>query len=83
MNPSPFSEGLNLNISETDNTLDLDLAKEVAPYFRLKSGQAKSIIGDVITAVKGWRTEARAVGIRNEEQDRIAPAFEIAERQHA
>lgn len=36
MNPDPYGAGLKLNISETDNAQDLDLALSVAPVFRLK-----------------------------------------------
>jgi serine/threonine-protein kinase HipA len=33
--PIRYGQGLKLNISETDNALDLDLGREIAPYFRL------------------------------------------------
>ena len=37
MNPVPYAKGLNLNISEHSNALDLDLVIDVAPYFRIKT----------------------------------------------
>jgi len=44
INPNENGSGLKLNISETDNALELDLALEVAPYFRLKNEKAKQIV---------------------------------------
>jgi serine/threonine-protein kinase HipA len=79
MNPDPFGDGLNLNISESDNAQDLDLARRVAKYFRVTDGRAKEIIGEVTRAVRGWRAVAAEVGIPREELDRLAPAFRVAE----
>ncbi len=47
MNPVPGSLGLSLNIDESDNALDLELARSVAPYFRIRDAQAKQIIARV------------------------------------
>jgi serine/threonine-protein kinase HipA len=52
LNPIRYGQGLKLNISETDNALDLDLAREVAPYFRLTAAQAESVLAQVVTAVQ-------------------------------
>lgn len=35
MNPVPESQGLKLNVSEDYDTMDLDLARSVALYFRV------------------------------------------------
>jgi serine/threonine-protein kinase HipA len=35
INPVYYGTGLTLNVSETDNSLDFELAREVAKYFRL------------------------------------------------
>lgn len=75
MNPIASGEGLKLNISESDNAQDLNLAKEVAEYFRVKSDRANEIITEVIGAVKNWQNEATAIGISTSEQDRMARAF--------
>lgn len=40
MNPSATGEGLTLNISRDDNAQDLDLARSVAPIFRIGEGRA-------------------------------------------
>jgi len=44
VNPVPESQGLKLNISEADNALDLELARSVAPYFRVGLKAANGII---------------------------------------
>ena len=77
MNPIASGEGLKLNISESDNAQDLNLAKEVAEYFRIKPDRANEIISEVIDAVKNWQKEATAIGISTSEQERMARAFRI------
>lgn len=79
MNPVPTGDGLQLNISESDNTQDLDLALSVIEYFRLKKPQAEKIIEDVTTAVNEWRAVASTAGIAKGEQDRVSHAFRVAE----
>ena len=76
LNPDPDGAGLSLNISETDNALSFDLALEVAPFFRLDSRTAESLLEQVRTAVRGWKKHARHLGIPGTEQDTMAPAFE-------
>lgn len=41
LNPIRYGQGLTRNISETDNALDLGLAREVAPYFRLSAAPGR------------------------------------------
>jgi len=78
LNPIPFGQGLRLNISETDNALSLDLAREVAPYFRLKPPQAQQILGRVVAAVQPWRQVAEEYQLGREEQERMQRAFAAA-----
>jgi serine/threonine-protein kinase HipA len=79
LNPVADAAGLTLNISETDNALDLALAREVAQYFRIKSQRANAIVAEVVTAVRDWRTEAKLARLSRTEQDQMAPAFRVAE----
>jgi serine/threonine-protein kinase HipA len=76
INPNEFGVGLSLNISETDNALDINLALEVAGFFRLKNEKAKEILAEVEKSVRGWRTIAKSIGITKGAQDRMAIAFE-------
>lgn len=79
VNPVYFGKGLTLNISETDNSLDFDLARSVARYFRLNDKQAVFIIEEVQNAVRSWKKIAAKYRINNQEQDQMATAFEFAE----
>lgn len=76
VNPNEFGNGLSLNISEKDNSLDLELALEVSAYFRVDEKKAKAILSKVKSSVGNWRSTAKAVGISKGEQDRMSKAFE-------
>lgn len=78
MNPVPGSFGLTLNISETDNSLDLDLVRSVAPFFRLKAKAADEIVESRQAVVKQWRKIARRLALSAQACDRMAPAFRLA-----
>lgn len=79
MNPDPHGAGLKLNISETDNAQDIDLALSVAPVFRVKEKHARQIVTGVTDAVKQWRPVATSYGLPRRAQDRIRRAFRVAE----
>jgi serine/threonine-protein kinase HipA len=78
MNPVPGSHGLRLNISEDDNALDLDLARSVAPYFRVATGTASEIIERSQAVVKQWRRLAGRLGVQAREQEHMGSAFRLA-----
>jgi serine/threonine-protein kinase HipA len=78
INPNANGDGLKLNISESDNSQDLSLAKEVAEYFRIEPHRADKIILEIINAVQHWRKEANNMGISLREQNHMARAFRIA-----
>lgn len=80
MNPVPGSHGLKLNVSEADNALDLDLARSVAPYFRIRKNEADEIIANFQLVVAQWAKIARRLQISRREQELIAPAFRLAAR---
>jgi serine/threonine-protein kinase HipA len=77
INPNEYGKGLSLNITETDNSLDLDLAVEVADYFRLSAAKVKDIILQVSNAVKGWKKLAEKEKISTAEQERMSVAFKL------
>lgn len=79
MNPDPHGAGLKLNISETDNAQDIDLAISVASVFRVKKKRAHEIVADVVGAVNQWRSVATSRGLPRTDQDRIRGAFRVAE----
>ncbi|KVA42442.1 type II toxin-antitoxin system HipA family toxin [Burkholderia cepacia] len=78
MNPVAVADGLKLNITEADNALDLELAREVCEYFRLKLQDADEIIADFSSIVGQWRTLATRLALPAREQERMAGAFHLA-----
>jgi serine/threonine-protein kinase HipA len=78
VNPVPESQGLKLNISEVDNALDLDLARSVAPYFRVGLKPANEIIERSRLVVTQWHKIAGKLGIPAREQERMTSAFHLA-----
>jgi serine/threonine-protein kinase HipA len=76
INPVYYGRGLTLNISETDNSLDYDLAFSVARYFRLAKEKAETIKHDVTKAVSAWQKTAVKYKIQTSEQGLMARAFE-------
>lgn len=77
INPVETGTGLSLNITETDNALDLGLAMEVHEYFRLNKEEADQIVSQVGRAVKDWQKLASKYGISKTEQELKATAFAI------
>jgi serine/threonine-protein kinase HipA len=78
MNPVPHAHGLKLNVSEADNALDLDLARSVAQYFRIKKDDADGIIADFQAVVAQWPEIASSLQVSRREQELLAPAFRLA-----
>ncbi len=75
INPVETGSGLSLNISEKDNALELDLALEVASYFRVSEKRATMIIQDVKKSVVQWRTVAEKYKIPKADRDMMSRAF--------
>ncbi len=78
INPVADSHGLKLNVSEADNQLDLDLARSVAPYFRVSRRQADELIERSRAVVRQWPRIAQGLRIPASEQERMAGAFRLA-----
>lgn len=79
LNPVPVEikpRVLSTNITWDDGTASLDLALEVAEYFKLSKNRASSIVEHVGKAVVRWRREATNLGIARSEQEQMASAFE-------
>lgn len=78
MNPTPVANGLKLNVSEVDNALDLELARSVAPYFRVSKPVADRVIRKCGSVVRQWPRIAQALKIPARERERMMPAFRLA-----
>lgn len=75
INPEETGTGLSLNINEVDNSLDLDLALAVCPYFRVPEKRAFKIINTVKKSVAQWSKVAERIGISKTERGAISKAF--------
>ena len=80
MNPNPKGAGLKLNISTHDNSLDLDVAREAAPFFRLTQGQTNDMIQHTASIVSKWKQHAAKYKISRNEQDQMSTAFRIVSK---
>ena len=78
MNPVPDSQGLMLNVSEADNLMDLELARSVAPYFRVTKQEVEEVLERSRAVVRQWPKLATGLKIGAREQERMAEAFRLA-----
>jgi serine/threonine-protein kinase HipA len=84
-NPDPGPKDLSTAIDFTDTRASVDNLIDVAAYFRLDTSTAREVLAQVTQAVAGWRGVASAHGLRRQECDVMASAFEHTEsaRAHA
>ena len=75
INPNESGTGLSLNISVNDNSLNFELAIEVAGEFRLKKDEAEKIISDIRNKVDDWKALADKYNISKREQAMMEKAF--------
>lgn len=75
VNPSIDRNGLALNIDMDNNMLDLELAKNAGPFFRLSEKEMSTIIDEVKSSVSNWQKIANQIGIPRSEQTIMAAAF--------
>ncbi len=75
INPSVDKEGLALMIDMDDNTLDVDIAREVGEYFQLNPERMDTIVTEVYAVVSRWQEIATEIGISRSEQEIMKSAF--------
>ena len=76
MNTIPEGNGLTLNISENDNSLEVELALQVSSHFRLKPSEAKEIIDRIAKAISQWQKIANQYKLSRREQEMMAEALD-------
>lgn len=75
INPTlSYNQSLLINRSTSDSNLDILL--ESAGKYMLSTETAKTIIYEVKSAMKSWRSEARKLGLPQRDIDMFAPRFE-------
>lgn len=77
INPVTPANGLSLNISDNDNSLNYDIALEIIDFFQLDSEHALKIKDEVLASVAKWRSVASAIGIGRSEQKLMEQAFNV------
>ena len=77
MNPNPLGDGLKLNISDNDNSQEIDLARDVAKYFYVKPQQINNIIQHITQVTSQWQQEAKKLTISTSEQEDMRRAFRV------
>ncbi|MBI5531592.1 MAG: type II toxin-antitoxin system HipA family toxin [Deltaproteobacteria bacterium] len=68
---------------DTGPEATIDALLSVAPYFRISSKQAATILGEVEGAVATWRKQGRALGMSAADLDSFRDAFEHPQRRAA
>ena len=79
LNPNADGDGLKLNISEDDNSQNLELVLSVARYFRIKPHQAAERLREIQAAVQKWRNVADEHGLSRVEIEDMATAFRLSD----
>lgn len=75
INPT-LADNQSLLINRSTSESDLNTLLTSAGDYMLSSDKAKSIINEVKTAIKSWRTEARRLGLPQRDIDMFAPRFD-------
>jgi serine/threonine-protein kinase HipA len=79
INPNPDGLGLTLNITEDDNRLDPELARAVAPFFRVKDAEAVKQIAAQRRVVRTWRAVAKKLALPRSDMELMARAFSLVD----
>ncbi|VAW72540.1 hypothetical protein MNBD_GAMMA10-1725 [hydrothermal vent metagenome] len=75
INPSIDKAHHVLNINDSDNSADLEVVIETAPFYDLTGGEANDISSQIMTVVDQWRIEAKRLGISMADIQIMEPAF--------
>lgn len=81
VNPVPYGNGLSLNVSEEDNSIDTELALSTAEFYGIPAKEAYPLLEEILNTVQSnWRKVAAKYSISREAMQRMAPAFSLCER---
>ena len=76
VNPEPAGSELSLNIDETDNRIQIELAISVAERFGITKKEAENIAQDIRkTVTDRWKYLAKSCGLSRGQIEAMAPAF--------
>lgn len=80
INPVATGGGLALNISRNDNSQSLELARSVAPVFRISDERVEEVLGEVVGAVHHWLELAKQLKLPSHEIGIMKNAFRAADK---
>lgn len=79
VNPVPYGDELSLNINAYDNSIDINLAIEVAPSFGISKEKAIKMSQEITLVVKeNWEVLAKKYKISHKQIEEMKPAFDAA-----
>lgn len=82
LTPNPNGIGLKLNVNETDNSLDFNLAISTAPYYGINLDEAKKLVNQVKEICAMWKQKADNIGIPKTEQNLMSSVFSYLSNSH-
>ncbi|MEP7266665.1 MAG: HipA domain-containing protein [Saprospiraceae bacterium] len=75
INANEYGTNLSLNIDQSNDSLDIDVALNVSGYFRLSSTKANAIRKKIMEVSRNWKKVALRYKISKSEIERMEPAF--------
>jgi serine/threonine-protein kinase HipA len=76
VNPVPYGDTLSLNVSEDDNSIDIELALETAAFYDIASSDAELMAHKILSIVRdNWERVAKENGLNRAAALRMKPAF--------
>ena len=76
VNPVPYGDDSDLNVSEDESTVSFDLAIETAQYYGLSQKEAEKIVDEIsITVRDKWERLASEYGLSRGSIEKMRPAF--------
>ena len=78
VNPDADGDVLSLNVDETNNLIDFELAASVASMYEIPVQQVRTTINDIkAIVVEHWKKLANQYGISRSEIEYMTPAFDM------
>lgn len=78
VNPNIYGDQLSLNVSDSDSSIDFELAESCAEYYGIDRLSAKQEIENIITIVNdNWKKKAADYGLGRSAVTHMEPAFDM------
>ena len=78
VNPNIYGDQLSLNVSDSDSSIDFELAESCAEYYGIDRLSAKQEIDNIVTIVNdNWKKKAADYGLGRSAVTHMEPAFDM------